>query len=435
MLSTSPVLAPTPTWLAPLVSVLRKLVVKRPTQAGRTAYSHLAASLLLVYPTRAPILLFKNDSVAEEDTKPFSYLFISLLLIDIRSSFSSLLEELNDSNYPATSDRLAAAFDIISCFIGFLVKLLDQDTTISTFSMPPDLLLKLRKTIAETMSLTIEYLRARWDASVAGASGLHPSARTGTAATSEGTRLTITWESKKDSVNTDLLVLASIKTLAMWIREDENENLRNECAGIMDLLIELYKSTIPKTLDFRYPILLALEVILVTDDGVDAFLEQDGWQILMVDLEAILQRTANDSSFDKADEAARGLALVSVLLAVVDHPSTSSPREDWMSVVKVTTGMKSVSRSSLSVVTEFQIAMLQLSAALLSKAADGMQKRYITSIPALSGLAKQLTNVTMEIDNEVERDEYAIQVLPISNGMSNANILLLGYRIWREMSC
>lgn len=275
---------------------MRKLIISRPTLEGRAAYTQLAAILLQQYPSTCPNLLFLDKSSPHEDKKPFAYLFINLLLIDLRSSFPNLLEQLNNEKYPEISQRLGAAFDILSGFIGFLVKSLDDQNSSPGFSIPPDLLLKLRKDVAETMSLTIEYLRDRWDASIAGASGLHPSARAGTSATSEGTRLTLTWESMKDSVNTDPLILAAIRVLAIWIREDDNDNLRNESAGLMDMLVELYKTSSPGMLDFRYPILLALEGMMITEDGVDNFLSQEGWQVIGQDLEGLLRSTLNEQS-------------------------------------------------------------------------------------------------------------------------------------------
>lgn len=287
------------------------------------------------------------------------------------------------------------------------------------------------------MSLTIEYLRDRWDASIAGASGLHPSARTGTSATSEGTRLTLTWESMNDSVNTDPLILAAIRVLAIWIREDENDNLRNESAGLMDMLVELYKTSSPEKLDFRYPILLALEGMMTTEDGVDNFLGQEGWQVIGQDLEALLRSTLNEQSlyvtfrilillsFDglpltlpyrasnptTLTDAARGLEIVRVLLAVVDSPSTDL-NEDWMAAVRVTTSMKPPSETFPSIILELQIAMVQLSAALLSKAAGGMQKRHVTSIAPLSGLVQQLMKIVSGMSNKLDGEEYVIS-LPI----------------------
>jgi hypothetical protein len=398
-----------PKWLRSLILLLRKLISSKPTAAGRAAYSQLAAALLQAYPVTCPELLFKDDTSGNMDSKPFSYLFVNLLLIDLRASFPSLLSQLNSADYPSTSQRLAAAFDVLSSFIGYLVRSFDSDEPLSGFSIAPDLLLKLRKDIAETISLTIEYLRDRWDASVAGVSGLHPSARTGTAATSEGTRLTLTWESMKDSVSVDPLVLAGIRTLAIWIREDENENLRNESAGLMDMYLELYKTSSQSPLDFRYAVLLALEAILGAEESVEAFLSQDGWEILFLDLQSILQ-TASDqpgtSTTSTLAEANRGLQIVRVLISVIDSPATSFPREDWMTVVTTTAAMKVLSTTLPSIILEFQIAMLQLSTALLSKAAGGMMKRYVTSYTALSGLVTQLKIQTDGMIDKAEAAEF-----------------------------
>ncbi|KAH9219757.1 Neurochondrin-domain-containing protein [Leptodontidium sp. 2 PMI_412] len=394
-----------PKWLEPLIMMLRKLVTSKPTAAGRTAYTQLAAALLQSYPATCPSLLFQHDASGNSDSKPFSYLMVNLLLIDIRSSFPSLLAKLNSEEYPAISQRLAAAFDVISSFIGFLVRSLD-DESVSRFSMTPDLLLKLRKDIAETMSLNIEYLRDRWDASIAGASGLHPSARTGTAATSEGTRLTLTWESMKDNVNADALILAGIGALAIWIREDENENLRNETAGLMDMFVDLYKLSSQGTLDFRYPILLALEGIMINEEGIDGFLGQDGWLVVFEDLKSILRSTTEQPTISQSSiDAGRGLQIVRVLLAIIDHEATSFPREDWMAVVTTTTSMKVTATPPSSVIIEFLVAMLQLSSTLLSKSSGGMTKRYVTSVPALSGLVKQLKPIVSNMDDEVESRE------------------------------
>lgn len=414
-----------PKWLMPLISMLRKLVTSRPTSAGRTAYTVLAAALLQAYPTTCPTFLFKNDSPSNTDTKPFSYLFINLLLIDIRSSFPTLLSRLNSTEYPAISQRLAAAFDIISSFIGFLVRRLDDETGLISFSMPPDLLLKLRKDISETMSLTIEYLRDRWDASVAGASGLHPSARAGTAATSEGTRLTLTWDSMKDEIHTDPLILAGIRALAIWVREDENKNLRRESAGIMDMLVDLYKTSTPEKLDFRYPILVALEGILTTEDGAGSFLGQDGWQVITQDLNDILRNISNEavsSGMYTNNEATRGLEDVRALLAVLDHPSTSYVHEEWMGIVPMVASMKPPSATSAPIDLELQISLLQLATALLTKASGGMQKRYFTSNTALLGLATQLEAIVKDLDDKREATEFMGLLEDVSLGLENVRL-------------
>ncbi|CAD6445069.1 35366ff8-8604-47d7-a34b-0c372026f106 [Sclerotinia trifoliorum] len=402
-----------PKWLKSITILLRALVNRKPTLIGRTAYTQAAAALLQAYPAACPSMLFNNESLqtsdkTENNNKPFSYLFINLLLIDLRSSFPSLLAKLNNSDYSAISQRLAAAFDVISSFIGYLVRSLDEDS--NTFNLTPDLMLKLRKDIAETMSLAIEYLRDRWDASIAGASGLHPSARSGTAATSEGTRLTLTWDSMKDNVTADPLILASIRALAIWIREDENENLRKESAGMMDMFIELYKLSNKDEPGFRYPVLLALEGIMTTEDGVEAFLNQDGWQAVSEDLASIVSKSTDISSTNNhsiiISEAARGLQIVRVLLAVIDEEFTSYIKQEWLTTVSTTSSMQLPSSTSPSVVIELHIAMLQLSTALLSKAGDGMQKRFANDQKSLARIVQQLEVIVGEMEDKGEAAEF-----------------------------
>ncbi|QSZ37717.1 hypothetical protein DSL72_008816 [Monilinia vaccinii-corymbosi] len=403
-----------PKWLRSTITLLRALVNRKPTLAGRVAYTQTAAVLLQAYPATCPSLLFNDVSPdtsdkTERDSKPFSYLFVNLLLIDLRSSFPSLLAKLNDSDYSNISQRLAAAFDVISSFIGHLVRSLD-DEGFNAFTMSPDLMLKLRKDIAETLSLSIEYLRDRWDASIAGASGLHPSARAGMTATSEGTRLTLTWDSMKDNVTKDPLVLSSIRGLAIWIREDENENLRKESAGMMDMFIELYKISIKDEPDFRYPILLALEGIMTTEDGVEAFLNQDGWQAVFEDLASIIIKAADTSSIQNhtllSAEAARGLQIVRILLAVIDEESTSYIKQEWLSAVSFTSSMKLSASTSPSIIIELHIAMLQLSTALLSKSGEGMQKRHSNDQKALAKLVGQLEVKVKDMGDKKEADEF-----------------------------
>lgn len=399
--------------------MIRNLVVKKPTKDGRTAYTKAAASLLVIWPNSCANSLFKNSQTKNVDSKPFSYLFVNLLLIDIRSTIPTLLPELNDPGYLETSQRLSAAFDIVSSFLGFLVKSLDAPEQCK-LNLAPDLLLKLRKDIAETFSLTIEYMRDRWDASVAGAAGLHPSARSA----APGARPGLTWESMMNDVSTDPLIFAATRTLAIWIREDENENLRRETAGLMDMWIDLYRKGRDGkgTLDYRYSIALALEGIMSTYDGIENFLNQDGWQAFADDLNHIIRDT---NGFHLSNweyllaEASRGIQIIKILLAVVDHPNTGIVEEAWMFVVKSTIGIKIGNGLIPSMVTEFQIATLQLSLALLTKAADGMTRRYVTSQEPLSGLIRQLEHQVNSIPNKIEADELRELLQDVSMELAN----------------
>lgn len=389
-----------------VTTFIRSLVISRPTPAGRAAYTNLAAALLQVYPTEAPRLLFSDETKSE---KPFSFMLVNLLQIDIRSSFPTLLEQLNSPEYETISRRLASAFDVVSSFIGFLVRFLDDDdedaeSPISSFMMAPDLLLKLRKEISETMSVTIEYLRDRWDASVAGAMGLHPDARTGTADTFSGSRLTLSWDSKTDDANQDPLILAAVRALAIWLREDDNDTLRKEAAGLSDMFMDLYKSSPSGRLDFRRPVLVALEGITAVDEGVESLLEHDGWQILTQDMLAILHASSSTSD---GNEASRGIDIVRILLPIVEkeHPGS---REAWMAVITTVAAWDVPSVKQAAVVFEFQVAVLQLVTALLSNTHPGMQRRYVHSTSAVLGIVKQLKRkanidkVLVEVLEDVE---------------------------------
>ncbi|PQE21609.1 Duf1941 family protein [Rutstroemia sp. NJR-2017a WRK4] len=401
-----------PKWLTSLLLLLRNLVTSRPTAAGRAAYTQAAAALLQAYPETCPLLLFKDDTSKNSDSKPFSYLFINLLLIDLRSSFPSLLAKLNSSDYSSIAQRLAAAFDIISSFIGFLVRSLDDES--ASFSMPPDLLLKLRKDIAETMSLSIEYMRDRWDASIAGAAGLHPSARPGTAATSEGTRLTLTWDSMTDKVTADPLILSSIQALAIWIREDTNENLRKESAGMMDMFMELYRMSSEQETDFRYPILLALEGIMSLEDGVESFLNHDGWQIVSEDLTTILKNTERCTPFTERfviSESARGLQIITILFAVVENDAPwrmENPpvivKEEWMNIVAAAARMSIPESSMPPIVFELRLGMMQLCATLARLAGVGMRKRFEGQFKEIKGLVGPLRKRIRELGDREEAE-------------------------------
>lgn len=375
------------------------MVTSKPNPASRAVYTNLSASLLQTYPAEASKLLFSDEGNSD---KPFSYLLMNLVLVDLRASFPTLLGHLNSPLYEDISKRLASAFDVVSAFIGYLVRILedeDLDGPLSSLLMDPDLLMKLRTSISETLSLAIEYLRDRWDAAEAGAMGLHPAARVGTADTSMGSRYTLAWDSKTDNANQDPLILAAIRALAIWLREDDNETLRKEAAGLSDMFMDLYRgsSTPTARLDFRQPVLVALEGIITLADGITSLLDNDGWQILTQDMLSILQAS---STRTEESECARGIEIVRVLLPIVEEESPGS-REAWMSVITAVSAWSGPADTDQpSVVHEFQVAVLQLVTALASNTHPGMQKRYVHSITAVLGIVESLKGKVVHLRDE-----------------------------------
>lgn len=326
-------------------------------------------------------VLFRTNVESSSDEKPESYLFITMLLIDIRASIPSLQEKLHSADYTSISERLARAYDIISAFIGFLVRSLiaDDDPNDTAFSapMPVDLLLKLRTNISETMSLTIEHLRDRYDSSIAGAAGLHPSARTPNGPSSS-TPLPIAWDTS-NGIFEDPLTLSQLRSLSLWLRDEENAALRSEAAGTMDVLLALYQHS--GDFDFRPPVLVAFEGILETPQGVEAFLHEEGWTPLSNDLANLLAIP---------DEHARGIEIVRVLLTIAESDIAGPAKEEWMSVIPL--AHSSLTPSTLPSHQELPVAVAQLAIELLVKAPRGLRNLKIELAVGLLKSSQKLLN-------------------------------------------
>ena len=329
---------------------------------------------LAMTPQGAFIFLRSECESNETDQKPPCYLFVNMLLIDIRAIVPSLQETLNSEEYPAISLRLCRAFDLISSFIVYLIRSLDKmlDPESSELNhqapMPVDLLLKLRTNISESMSLTIESLRDRYDASTAGAAGLHPDARS-LNGNSSSKPLPIAWDTS-NGMFSDSLVLAQLSCLSLWLRDEENEALRREAAGILDVLLALYghceqakglgdyiEMTMNESRIFRSAVLIALEGIVETVEGVEAFLHEDGWRLLADDL---VEFSTQNEDFSQ------GIEIVRVLLAVLESGCTGPAKEEWMTLVGLATQILASSNADSSL--EFGIAVSQLAVELLVRA-------------------------------------------------------------------
>ena len=383
----------------------------------------LSAALLQTYPLTFPPLLFKNLSSSQSSgSKPFLYFFLGMISVDLRSSFPSLLELLASPEYPEISQRLTADFDILSAFIGFLSQSFEEEETGVTLPLAPDLLLKLRKELAETSSLTVEFLRDRWDAAVSGAAGLHPSIRPGQAVpVSSSTPLSLTWDDKEGGVVKDPLTLAAMRYLALWLREDDSEMLRSEAAGVLDVLLGLYdykdEEGKIKGFDestFKSPVLIAFEGILTTDDGVDAFLREDGWTVLSKDLcDDVLPHALNaNSTSSSAFTLRRGIEIVRVFVTVVEHESSKGTREGWMSMLKTAAVALPTTRKEESAMKlELRVSLYQLAAALLAHAPIGMQSRYATEANRVRDECKTVARVFDASREHADSVEGALEVM------------------------
>ncbi len=297
-----------------------------------------------------------------EESKPLPYLFVKLLIVDIRSTIPSLQESVNSNDLP-TLDRMAASYDIITAFIGFLVQLLDraddESCHPSPFHFSPSLLLQLRADISEAMSLTIEYLRDSFDKFRFHSANQH-------LITPSPPQIPSSTPSK------DPLTLSQLRTLALWLREDDNDALRKEASSLTDVFLTLYVVD-DQSHEFRSPLLIALESTLNVPEGVEKFLATEGWPVLTRDLRIILSSSSSDGA-----SFSRGIEIVRILLSIVESDVVGPAKEDWMELIKFGSTSPSDFSSPVSKkYLELKIALGQLAIELLTRAPRNVRRRWM----------------------------------------------------------
>ena len=385
---------PSPTWLRQLTNLVHAYSnSRRQAEPDKFAYQIkiLSARLLQAYPLTFPSLLFDQSSRQEgfSSAKPLSYLFIKLIIVDITSTIPSLQEMLNSPEYRKTASRLEACYVTLTFFIGFLVNSFKEDSDddeddvggvterIQRLSFSEaKTLLQLRAEICQVLSLTIEHLRDRFDASAGGAPSLHPSSRS---APPMGTGIpaAVPWDTY-EGMTKDKLTGAQVRALSLWLREDDREDLRKEAGGITDVLLSLYR-TKGGDLNYKDPVAIILEATCATSQGIHAFLTQGGWEILATDL--------GDMTTSRGDEYRHlGISIIRALLTVVHSEVAGPAKEGWMPAVKAVASMDigDLTRG------EFMLAMLGLGCDLLARAPPGLRKRYAKHAGRVLGKARAL---------------------------------------------
>lgn len=269
-------------WIKSAYSGIETIITSGHTSKERHHTTIIAASLLHRY---SPTLLFEHITptsakgktrATTSSDKPFVYFFLQLVLVDLRASFPALMESLTKPSYGTTAHRLAASFDIVAAFLGYLVTV----DSFATFALTPDLLLKLRSDLSETFGLTLEFLRDRWDAAFAGAEGFEPGHQ------DKGTPLGLTWDTNlRGGLLSDPLIMASVRALSLWLREEES--LRAEAGGMVDFFLGLWVRGREAGVDYRVWVVGALEGIVEEDHGRAQFAKYGGWEVVWGDLKHV----------------------------------------------------------------------------------------------------------------------------------------------------
>ncbi|KAF8423638.1 Neurochondrin-domain-containing protein [Tirmania nivea] len=290
----SPLLPTSTTWAENIYTSIRRTITTTHSPSERTHSTIISATLLQSYP---PSLLFHPPPKSAATPKPFTPFFVRLLLIDIRSTIPSLMEQLSSPTYPQLSHRLSCGFDVLASFIGYLVQL---DSPFDETELDPEALLKFRSEMGETLSLTIEFLRDRWDAKFAGASGYEmDTSMVDDRGEAKGTLrgggpLNLAWDAAdiEGGLARDPVVVSAIRALSLWLREDDS--LAKEAGGLMDVFLGLWKQSqnTPGAVDYRLWLVSALEGTLAEKNGREMFRKLGGWELLWGEVRNLYQSSA-----------------------------------------------------------------------------------------------------------------------------------------------
>ncbi|TGJ87684.1 hypothetical protein E0Z10_g1080 [Xylaria hypoxylon] len=301
-----------PQWLRPVSRLIQDMASSKQTADGRRAYIHCAAALLAAYPENAPGALFSDDP---DSSRPIAYLFVKMVQVDILSTLHLLIPKVDTTEYPSLSRRIAAALDIMTSFVGFLITAADND--IVQQGLTPDRILKLRDDLVKTIGDVMEYLRDRWDVFLAGARGIESAQNSGR------------------SIFEDPITPAAVRFVATWLRDDDGEALRTQAAGLIDLFAELYRMDLTSTdmPELRIPILAALEGILQTSDGREAFNDSNLLSsCLYPDLRTIL--ASRDMELTTGDYI-RGSAIVHTFHILMEYDENPHSHPGSMDLVEL----------------------------------------------------------------------------------------------------
>ncbi len=346
----------------------------------------LSATLLHLYRDRYAALLFNSSAPvsSSQSGKPLVYLYIKLILIDIRATIPTLLDVRSELTFESTCGRLTASYDILVAFIGYLLRSLDEDDaeTQDTRSslLPPDLILQLRTDIAEAMSVTVEYMRDRFDVQTNTQNAQQAITPSSSSHQPANQPLSLPWHSA-DNTHDINLAAAQIRALSLWLREDDNEKLCTEAATIIDVLLVLYNSL--SSNELRSPIVLALEGILTTPEATETFFAHSGWTILSADLTSTLLSSPTPEA-----QQIRAIEIIRLLLAAVESTPQTAFRKEWLGIIPVSAQGPVSATSIESVERELWIAAWQLVVEVLDRAPVGTRRERIGEVRRIMEIAK-----------------------------------------------
>jgi len=276
--------------------------------------------------------------------------------------------------------------------------------------------------------LTVEFLRDRWDAKFAGAAGYQMDTPGNNVVElrsqpCDGNPLSIAWDAVgiEGGLVRDPLVISAIRTLSLWLREDDS--LRKEAGGLMDVFLGLWKqssehqvnSGMPeKIVDYRLWLVSAIAGTLTEKNGREMFKIHGGWDVVWLDIQNVYRSTSPTrlpTSLDPGPETEPQKLATEELRVLVDWVLVS----DYMDIPHCETKFLEVSR--VARITWFQrdtlggsskiwlmldVGVLRLAASLLKKVPGGSYIHRGSEVEKVKALTRELCSIVHQVGSEGE---------------------------------
>ena len=323
----------------------------------RTEGILLAVTLLKTYHAlRLAKLLFIPYSDPENinGNKPRTYDFVVMLISEITESVTKYDKlSKHSKEYPQETVRLRSYYELLCCFIGYLVGRESAETPQNPVKplLPPDLLLDLRKLISELMQVSILTIRTRFGS---------PGTPIKLQDPVQEAKLEYPWNVVHE------VTCGQLRTLSLWLRDDDGDKVRKEAASIMDVLLQIISQG--KSLDISNAVIMCLEGICQTSAGTKAFQEYGGWQIVTEELDRIVKRPVANYIGDTY----LGEQITIVFYNVVHQTGSSPPKATTAKILQVIASIEqdTTQRAGL------QIELLSLASKLLEHTPPTQRKHY-----------------------------------------------------------
>lgn len=276
-----------PGWMEPLAKLTGTAVTDRRSISSGMQESVVRLARLLVerIPQFKLVLFDPSMKPASGGRTPLSFIFTTTLLIDIRSTIPSISEIQDKPGYLQTSTRLANSYDLVFLYLDFLLEAEDAEEAnnqATTPRLPYDLLLQLQESITQTMRLTVESLRDRYDAAAPD-------------------------DAKLLRMAADTLVVSQIGALGFWLHDEDSASADDLLEVLLRLCLcetpyrRLYTRTVEVMIRER-PDLQRRAKALVEGDGGLGKVGRGGRDFFRVEVgEDLLGGLAGESEEDEQE--------------------------------------------------------------------------------------------------------------------------------------